>query len=188
MKEKREPTIKEFRHKMEMPLLIFGYVLTALVVVGCIIVIATGGELKAWSNGILIALVAPVAGVFALRYLYFKKISNGVEMTKKQFSEMYNMYEELAVKMGFSKDENSKNRIPPLYLLNGNGIMNAFAAKCAIYDRYIVLNSDIVDVAYVHGNFEALKFVLAHELAHVKCNHIEFKRLLVTPIMTVLFF
>ncbi len=187
MNIKKEPTIKEFRHKAEMPLLILGYVLTGLVVIGCLIVIFTGGELKSWSSGILMALVAPVVAVFALRYLYFQKISNGVEMTKKQFPEMYNMYEELAIKMGFSNEKNSKNPIPPLYLLNGNGVMNAFAAKCAIYDRYIVLHSDIVDVAYVHGNFGALKFVLAHELAHVKCYHIEFKRLLVSPIMTLLF-
>ncbi|MDP8184799.1 M48 family metallopeptidase [Phocoenobacter skyensis] len=181
------PTVKQFRHKAEMPLLILGYVLTALVTVGCLIVIANGGELKDWSTGILMGLLSPVAGIFFVRFMYYKKVSNGIEMSKKQFPKLYEMYRELALQMSFDEDPNSKNAIPPLYLVNGNGVMNAFASKCALYEKYVVLHSDIVDIAYVHGNFGALRFILAHELGHVKCGHINLRRLICAPIMTVLF-
>ncbi len=183
----QEPTVKQFRHKAEMPLLKLGYILTALVTIGCLIVIATGGELKSWSTGILMGLLSPIVGVFFVRFMYYKKVSNGVEMTKNQFPELYDMYYKLAIKMGFEDNEKSKNGIPPLYLVNGNGVMNAFASKCALYEKYVVLHSDIVDIAYVHGNFGALRFVLAHELGHVKCGHINLRRLICVPIMTVLF-
>ncbi|PID77260.1 MAG: peptidase M48 [Deltaproteobacteria bacterium] len=184
-KDSQEPSIKEFRHKAEMPLLTLGYVLTALVTVGCLLVIATDGELKEWTTTVLLGLLSPVFAVFVLRYLYFQKISNGIELTKRQFPELYEIYHELALKMGFKNG--TENPVPPLYLVNGNGVMNAFAAKCALYEKYVVLHSDIVDIAYVHGNFGALKFVMAHELGHVKCNHVNLRRLICQPIMTMLF-
>ncbi|PID46756.1 MAG: hypothetical protein CSB47_02215, partial [Proteobacteria bacterium] len=136
-RQAQEPTIAEFRHKAEMPLLILGYVLTALVTIGCLIVIATDGELKDWSTGILLGLLTPIAGLFVLRFMYYQKVSNGIEMTKNQFPELYEMYRELAITMGFDENPDSKNAIPPLYLLNGNGVMNAFAAKCALYEKYV---------------------------------------------------
>ncbi|PIE81313.1 MAG: peptidase M48 [Chloroflexi bacterium] len=182
----KEPSIKEFRHKAEMPLLILGYVLTVLVAVGALIVVVSGGELKPWASGVLIGLLSPFLALFMLKYMYYKKVSNSVQLTEKQFPELYNLYKEAALNMGFTEEE-GKNQIPPLYLSNGDGVLNAFAAKCALHEKYVVVNSDIADIAYVHGNFNALKFVLCHELAHIKCGHVNLKRLIVAPVLKVLF-
>lgn len=52
---------------------------------------------------------------------------------------------------------------------------------------YIVLHSDIFDLAYSHGNFGGLRFSMAHELGHAKCGHISLWRLIYSPVMTLLF-
>lgn len=182
----KDPSIKEFRHKAEMPLLILGYILTGLATISCIIVIISGDELKPWAMSILFGLFTPLLALIVLKYLYYTKVSNGVELTKTQFSQLYEIYREVALRMGFTEEE-GENQIPPLYLINGNGVMNAFAAKCALYEKYVVIHSDIADIAYVHGNFDALRFVLAHELAHVKCGHVNLKRLIVAPVLTLLY-
>ncbi len=184
-KTKKTPSVKEFRHKAEMPLLIFGYTLTTLIVIGAVILIISGETPKEWTNAILMGLISPFVAVFFVRYMYYKKMSNGVKLGKNQLPELYAVYEEMALKMGFK--DGTKNPIPPLFLINGNGVMNAFASKCSLNNKYIVIHSDIIDIAYKHNDFGAIRFVLAHELGHVLCNHIELKRLLVSPIMTLLF-
>lgn len=65
--------------------------------------------------------------------------------------------------------------------------MNAFAAKCTLRKRYIVIYSDLLDVYYSHKQNELVRFVLAHELAHHKCGHTNLCRLILAPALKPLF-
>lgn len=69
-------------------------------------------------------------------------------------------------------------RIPDAYILQGDGILNAFATHF-FGRRYVVLYSDIVEPAYEQGP-EVVDFVVAHELAHHRRGHVT-KLLLLWP-------
>nr|WP_200252492.1 M48 family metallopeptidase [Corynebacterium pygosceleis] len=130
-------------------------------------------------------LVTPVVALVLIRMMYRKAAANSIELTEKQLPELYAIYAEPGERMGF--DTPGGPDLPKLHLHNGNGVMNAYATECRKRAAYIVLNSDIVDLAYVHGDFGALRFIMAHELGHVKCRHISLWRLIYVPAMTLLF-
>ena len=106
--------------------------------------------------------------------------SNGVEITENQLPEIYSLYIDLAKEMGFGT---KKLRMPRLYLINGNGVLNAFAAKCSLHRRYVVIHSDLLDIAYNTGDFSLIRFILAHELGHHKCGHTNLWRLMLSIIL-----
>lgn len=88
--------------------------------------------------------------------------------------------------MGFTQDASrARDRIPRVYVVNGNGAVNAFASKCTVANGYVVLHSDLVDTAYDHGNVGGLRFVLAHELAHIKCGHVSIWRTILSPALAL---
>ena len=179
------PTVKELRHRAEWPLVILGLILTVVVVGIAIAMLANGDTPDEWAMGILLGLVTPVVALVFIRMMYWKTAANSIELTEKQLPELYAIYAELGGRMGFSCPGGPD--LPKLYLHNGNGVMNAYATKCRMRAAYVVLNSDIVDLAYVHGDFGALRFIMAHELGHVKCRHISLWRLIYSPVMTLLF-
>ncbi|MCK7642543.1 M48 family metallopeptidase [Corynebacterium sp. P6145] len=179
------PTVRELRHRAEWPLVILGLVLTAIVAVATIAVLLSGYTPTKWAMGVLAGLVTPVVALVFIRMMYWKTAANSIELTEKQLPKLYAIYTELGERMGFGRPGGPD--LPKLYLHNGNGVMNAYATKCRMHATYVVLNSDIVDLAYVHGDFGALRFIMAHELGHVKCRHISLWRLIYSPVMTLLF-
>jgi Tfp pilus assembly major pilin PilA len=68
------------------------------------------------------------------------------------------------------------NETPQAYLLNSDGILNAFATKF-LGTRYVVLYSGIVDALKDHP--DGLDFYIGHELGHVKRKHLEWAPVLV---------
>jgi Zn-dependent protease with chaperone function/TM2 domain-containing membrane protein YozV len=86
---------------------------------------------------------------------------DGICVTEKQFPDVHSMYCDMAGKLGLKK-------IPPLFVLQENGILNSFALRLSGRD-YIAICSEIFSV-YKY-DIEAVKFILAQELAHVKRNH-----------------
>ena len=96
---------------------------------------------------------------------------NAIQITTKQFPEIYSLLESQCESLGMKK-------IPTLYLIQSGGILNAFATRLA-GKNYVVLYSDIFEKAYSDGK-DVVEFILAHELVHLKRNHI-LKRLLVFP-------
>jgi Zn-dependent protease with chaperone function len=106
-------------------------------------------------------------------FLLFAKVSTGiyighlkqnaVELSETQFANIYRIVESYSSKLHLRE-------IPKVYILQSNGVLNAFATRFLSRD-FIVLFSDILDLAYDNGE-EAVKFIVAHELAHVKRKHI----------------
>ena len=182
------PTVREFRHRREMPLIVLAAVLTVTAAIVFIALAAAGQDEPAWlSSAVVMAIVAPaLAALIFIRFSYWRTISNAVEVTPKQFPEVPAIFTDLAGQMGMTPDGAGMAKQPRLYVVNGMGEMNAYATKCRVRRGYVVINSDLLDVAYFHGHFDTLRFVLAHELGHIKCGHVDIKRMILIPVSTLL--
>lgn len=169
-------------------MLVLGGILTVLAVVACIFVILIGMSLSEFGQGVLVGILAPALAFFAIRWFYWSAITNAVEVTPVQFPEVYTIYHDLAQQMGFRPDAAGKGitRLPRLYIKNGNGVMNAYASKCQVSRGYVVIHSDLVDVGYTYQDWEFVRFVLAHELGHIKCGHVDLWRSMIRPVTTAL--
>ncbi|BDZ58381.1 Zn-dependent protease with chaperone function [Barrientosiimonas humi] len=180
------PTVPQLRHRAEVPMLALGVGLTAVVAIGAVGALLSGVQLAQWSIVVLGGLALPVLSLVYIRWMYWTQIANGVEVTDEQFPDLWAIYADLARQMGFGAGPGRMAQVPRLYMVNGNGTMNAFAAKCQLQRGYVVVYSDLADLAYVHGNAGALRFVLAHELGHIKCGHVNLWRQGITPVLTLL--
>jgi Zn-dependent protease with chaperone function len=99
-----------------------------------------------------------------LYYAYASYRSMSVEITEKNFPEIYDIVKEYSKKLGMKK-------IPTVYLVQGNGILNAFAS-CIPFKQYIELYADLVEVAYrEHHDMQTLRFIIGHEISHIYLGH-----------------
>jgi Zn-dependent protease with chaperone function len=103
-----------------------------------------------------------------LLYLWFYKVylvaymkGNGICVSETQFSNIFEIYCDMARKLGLKK-------IPPLFILQDSGLLNAFAVRLS-GKNYIAIYADIFSL--YKSDIEAVKFVLAHELGHIKRRH-----------------
>lgn len=103
--------------------------------------------------------------------------SNGVRLSCNQFPEVFEKVRELCKAMEIQK-------ISDVYVVESGGILNAFAAKF-FRRNMVVLYSDVFDLINSEGS-EELSFIIAHELAHIKRNHI-IKQTLILPAMRIPF-
>ena len=124
--------------------------------------------------GIALAFIglASVAYLFAHSALIAHVKGNGVELSQEQFPDLYTQFIECCKRLDIAGP-------PKAYILNGNGVLNAFATKF-LRDRYVVLTSDIVDA--MQGNADGLRFYIGHELGHLRMKHIS-KALLRWPVL-----
>jgi Zn-dependent protease with chaperone function len=117
--------------------------------------------------------------VFLMGFLIFQLIINGffighikgnaIRLSENQFPDVYNITKDLSEKMGLKKT-------PNIYIMQSGGVLNAFATKFLGRD-FVIIYSEIFELAYEEGE-EALSFVIAHELAHIKRRHITWSYLL----------
>jgi len=101
---------------------------------------------------------------------------NAVRVSEKQFPEVYNILVRQC-------DELNLKKVPTLYLMQSGGILNAFATRF-VGRNYVVLYSEIFEKAYSDG-IDVVKFILAHELVHVKRKHV-LKRFWILPANVIL--
>lgn len=106
---------------------------------------------------LIIALIIFFNKVFLVGYLK----GEGVEISEYQFPEFYKIYCEMSDKLGIKKR-------PPLFLIQQGGALNAFAIRFS-GKNYIALYSDFFEM--IEKDVEVVKFVVAHELGHVKRHH-----------------
>lgn len=100
---------------------------------------------------------------------------NGVKIGANQFPLIHSTVEELCVKMDFKQ-------MPDIYVMQSGGVLNAFATR--FFGRnMVVVYSEIFDLVE-QGAEEELNFVLAHELAHIKRNHLG-KMMFILPSMWI---
>lgn len=88
---------------------------------------------------------------------------NSVKINEEQFSDIHNKIVEYSQKMNLKK-------VPDAYVLQSGGLLNAFATRFFFRD-FVVIYSDVLEMAYEQGE-NAVNFIVAHELAHVKRGHL----------------
>jgi Zn-dependent protease with chaperone function len=89
---------------------------------------------------------------------------NSVLATSHQFPEIETIKREAAVRLGFRP-----NREPEIYVVAGNGVLNAFAASAFGHD-FVVVHSDLF-ANTLEQNQRALRFIVGHELGHIRLGH-----------------
>lgn len=77
------------------------------------------GWLQAFAIGVL---VLPFITALAIRWTYWREVSDAVEVTERQYPEMRRVFDEQVVRGGFDHQ-------PRRYVKNGNGVLNAFASS-----------------------------------------------------------
>jgi len=138
----------------------------------CILIIA----LIAW----MLIVISIVGLVIGLLIAFFIWLANGlmvarlkteaVKIDEKQLPDLYSTYMEVCQKLQLVK-------IPDLYIVQSSGLLNAFATRHAGRD-FVVLYSDIVEAYDQKG--DEIRFLLGHEIGHVKSRHL-FKHALLFP-------
>jgi Zn-dependent protease with chaperone function len=163
------------RNPYEIPLYIFS-VLVNLLIIGFILYVALllgyvnalageplSGPVVDAIRVAFVALLLLVPGLVVYRQLTRAGIrGSAVRLSRQQFPDIY------AVKEDFVRELDLK-RDPEIYLMSGNGALNAFAASTFGYD-FVVIHSELFSNTY-EKNKDALAFIIGHELGHVRLGH-----------------
>ena len=116
-----------------------------------------------------VVVIIPIAlfifFVFTTGKLYGTQRAQGVRITPEQFPEVYDMWQTMASALRMK-------RVPELYTVNGDGVLNAFAACVPGFRYFSTVNSDILEACLRNQDWETLKFILGHELGHMKLGHV----------------
>ena len=142
--------------KLYFRLLVAASVLT--VVLGIVFTIASLG-IFLWIIGTILAL-----SLFThwLQIGYIR--TNGVKVTERQFTDLHHTYQRVGQEMGI-------RLLPDVYILQAGGVLNAFATRF-FQKNMVILYSDIVELSR-DGYTKEVEFVIAHELAHIRRNHVQ---------------
>jgi Zn-dependent protease with chaperone function/Tfp pilus assembly major pilin PilA len=87
---------------------------------------------------------------------------NGVLLSAQQLPDLRERFDACCARLGLDADK------PEAYLVQGNGLLNAFAARF-LGRHYVVVLSDIVDAMQAHP--DGVNFYFGHELGHVRMKH-----------------
>jgi Zn-dependent protease with chaperone function len=168
-------TSARLRDPYEMPL----YILSVLANLLIIALILAGALLLEFANALVgeplsgpvvdairvafVALLLLVPGLVVYRQLTRAGIrGSAVRLSRRQFPDIYAVKEDFARRLGLRRD-------PEIYLMSGNGALNAFAASTFGYD-FVVIHSELFSNTY-EKNKDALAFIIGHELGHLRLGH-----------------
>ena len=116
-----------------------------------------------------VVVIIPIAlfifFVFTTGKLYGSQRAQGVQITPEQFPEVYDMWQTMASALRMKT-------VPELYTVNGDGVLNAFASCVPGFRYFSTINSDILEACLRNRDWESLKFILGHELGHMKLGHV----------------
>jgi Zn-dependent protease with chaperone function len=110
-----------------------------------------------------IILVAPA--ILLVRQVQRASIrGTAVQLSRTQFPDLYASVDEFAAALGVRP-------APVVYLSNGNGALNAFAAQSGWTNNYTVLSNELF-ANLRNNNREGTRFILGHELGHIRLHHV----------------
>jgi Zn-dependent protease with chaperone function len=161
------------RHPAEVPFFVFMVVLNVLIV-GLIIQAAVvlpfmpeRIQESGWGVAVrsaLIGLLLFVPALIVIRETQRASVrGTAVQLSPTQYSALYRTADDFAHRLGL-------RRRPQIFLANGNGTLNAFAAQATGHD-YVVLANELFTNLY-ENNRDGLRFILGHELGHIRLHHV----------------
>jgi Zn-dependent protease with chaperone function len=140
-----------FRSPEERPLFVTGVILSSIA--WLVLVVSVVGLVYA-ALGACFVLCAHALFLAHVR-------ANAVRVDERQLPELHGRAKAAAARLGLAT-------LPELYVLQGGGLLNAFATK--LFSRqYVILLSDLGDQCH---DPRQLDFVLAHELGHLAAGHL----------------
>lgn len=107
--------------------------------------------------GAMILLFVLVAHALFLAHVH----GNGLRISERQLPDLDQRIKEAARKLGLAK-------VPEVYILQSNGLLNAFATKL-LSRRLVIIYSNLVDQCL---DPQQLDFVIGHELGHLAAGHL----------------
>jgi Zn-dependent protease with chaperone function len=162
------------RHPAEIPMFIFmvvlNFVILAVLIVFLVSTVLIPSELRDtnWETTIratagAILLVAP--GLLLVRQLQRAGVrGTAVQLSRTQFPDLYVSMDDFAGTLRVKPT-------PSVYLSNGNGTLNAFAAQSGWTNNYVVLSNELF-ANLRNNNREGTRFILGHEIAHIRLHHV----------------
>ncbi len=112
--------------------------------------------------GILVVLVLAVAAWFTHGLLVARLRSESVLITPQQYPDLHASFVESCQRLGLDK-------VPEFYLLQHGGVLNAFATRHA-GRNFVVLYSSFVEA--LGSNSPMIKFLMGHEIGHLRRKHL----------------
>ena len=104
---------------------------------------------------------------------------NAVKASPKLFKELFDIVQEQSKALGMAK-------VPKVYVMQQGGFINAFATRI-MRRHYVVLFAPVLEEAYKEGE-DVLRFIVGHELGHIKRNHLAAWKMLVSILSGVFYF
>lgn len=176
MANSRRPGVEpgnQLRHPAELPFFVFMVVLNAIIIWLILQAALTlpflpeRWEHTGWATAVrsaFIGLLLLVPGLVIVRETQRASTrGTAVELSPRQYEDLYRTADDYAHRLGL-------RRRPQIYLANGNGTLNAFAAQAARHD-YVVLSNELF-VNLHESNRDGLRFILGHELGHIRLHHV----------------
>lgn len=176
--------LNKYRHKWENRMVIVAILVGIAGIFAAVLFVLNRSSIPDWVQAVVVVIfVTPIITAVMIRYNYWKEVVDSIEVTEKQYPELYRIFLEQVEKaeLGF---------VPRLYLKNGNGKLNAFASKNQLditKGAYVLVYSDMVDTFYDLKNEDTIRFVLSHELGHIKLGHVHVRRSVLRGILTPFF-
>ena len=163
------------RNPYEIPLYVFSVLMNLLIIA----IILAGVLFLGFANALageplsgpavdaivaaFVALLLLVPGLVVYRQLTRAGIrGSAVKLSRRQFPDIYAVKEDFARRLRLKRD-------PEIYVMSGNGALNAFAASTFGYD-FVVVHSELFSNTY-QKNKDALAFIIGHELGHLRLGH-----------------
>ena len=123
----------------------------------------TGWEVTTRTVAGAIILVAP--SLVIIRQVQRASIrGTTVQLSRSQFPDIHGSLDEFAHTIGLKKT-------PTLFLSNGNGALNAFAAQSGWNNNYVCVYNELF-ANLRDDNRHGLRFILGHEIAHIRLWHV----------------
>ena len=162
------------RHPAENPMFIFLVVLNFAILGLLIDFLASaalippalrGTNWEATWRAVSAAIILVAPALVIVRQVQRASIrGTAVQLSRTQFPDLYGSMDQFAGSLGVKPT-------PALFLSNGNGTLNAFAAQSGLTSNYVVLSNELF-ANLRNDNREGTRFILGHELGHVRLHHV----------------
>jgi Zn-dependent protease with chaperone function len=167
------PSTRQIRHPAEIPFFVLMVVLNIAIIVfilrAAVVVpfLPEGLQDSGVATAIrtaLIALLLLIPGLIVVRETQRAGVrGTAVQLSPHQYPELYGTAQDFAQQLGL-------RRRPDIFLANGNGALNAFAAQATGHD-YVVLSNELFANLY-QNNRDGQRFIIGHEMGHIRLHHV----------------